>query len=106
MEKYLGFWTSFFLALVALAFGTLALMLGRNKYYRRKPEASFRAKLLSALACAIRGGFRLDAAEPATRLEKHGRVVHWDEQFVDDLHQALQACKVWQVSTLVHLYKS
>lgn len=32
MEKYLGFWTSFLLALVALAFGTMVLMLGRKKY--------------------------------------------------------------------------
>lgn len=62
---------------------------------RRKPEASFRAKLLSALACAIKGGMRLDAAEPAAQLEKHGRAVPWDEQFVTDLRQALQACKVW-----------
>lgn len=62
---------------------------------RRKPEASFRAKLLSALACAIKGGFRLDAARPAAQLEKHGRAVAWDEQFIDDLRQALQVCKVW-----------
>lgn len=32
MEKYLGFWTSFLLALGALALGTLVLLLGRNTY--------------------------------------------------------------------------
>lgn len=62
---------------------------------RRKPEASFRAKLLSALACAVKGGFRLDAAEPAAQLEQYGRTVPWDDQFVEDLRQALQACRVW-----------
>jgi len=60
----------------------------------RAPEASFRAKLFSALGCAIKGGFRLDAAEPAAQLEKHGRVVPWDTEFVSDIRQALQACKV------------
>lgn len=62
---------------------------------RRKPEASFRAKLLSALGCAIRGGFDLDSAMPAVQLEKHGRTVPWDDQYVEDLRQALQACRVW-----------
>ncbi|KAI0387360.1 POT family-domain-containing protein [Hypomontagnella monticulosa] len=103
METYLGFWTSFLLSFVALTIGTMALVLGRNKYYRRKPEASFRAKLLSALACAIRGGFRLDAAQPAHQLEKHGRSVPWDEQFIRDLRDALDACKVLSVYPIVWL---
>ncbi|KAL8767043.1 MAG: hypothetical protein Q9209_006337 [Squamulea sp. 1 TL-2023] len=64
---------------------------------RRKPEASFRAKLLSALACAVKGGWCLDAAEPKIQLEKHDRIVPWDEQFVIDLRQALQACRVWAI---------
>lgn len=67
----------------------------------RKPEASFHAKLLSAIACAIQGGFRLDAARPAAQLARHGRAVPWDEDFVNDLRQALQACKVWYVLALV-----
>ncbi|RAL63919.1 hypothetical protein DID88_003107 [Monilinia fructigena] len=69
----------------------------------RKPEANFRVKLLSALACAIKGGFNLDTAEPAVQLEKYGRAVPWDEQFVEDLRQALQACKVWAIYPIVWL---
>ncbi|PLB55681.1 PTR2-domain-containing protein [Aspergillus steynii IBT 23096] len=103
MEKFLDFWTSFLLALGALAFGTLVLILGHHKFFRRRPEASFRAKLLSALACVIKGGFRIDAAQPTEQLEKHGRVVPWDEQFVEDLRQALQACKVWAIYPIVWL---
>ncbi|RSM08932.1 hypothetical protein CEP52_004391 [Fusarium oligoseptatum] len=103
MEKYLGFWTSFLMSLVALASGTVVLLLGRNRFYRRKPEASFRAKLLSALGCAIRGGFNLDSAMPAVQLEKHGRTVPWDDQYVEDLRQALQACRVWAIYPIVWL---
>ncbi|UPK99829.1 hypothetical protein LCI18_010764 [Fusarium solani-melongenae] len=103
MEKYLGFWTSFLMSLVALASGTVVLILGRNRFYRRKPEASFRAKLLSALGCAIRGGFNLDSAMPAVQLEKHGRTVPWDDQYVEDLRQALQACRVWAIYPIVWL---
>ncbi|KAM5341905.1 hypothetical protein ACJ41O_014936 [Fusarium nematophilum] len=103
MEKYLGFWTSFLMSLVALASGTLVLLLGRNRFFRRKPEASFRAKLLSALGCAIRGGFNLDSAMPAVQLEKHGRTVPWDDQYVEDLRQALQACRVWAIYPIVWL---
>lgn len=32
MEKYLGFWTSFLMSLVALASGTVVLILGRNRF--------------------------------------------------------------------------
>ncbi|KAF3482143.1 PTR2-domain-containing protein [Arthroderma uncinatum] len=103
LEKYLGFWTSFLLALVALASGTLILILGRGRYYQRKPEASFRAKLLSALACAIKGGFNLDAAQPEAQLEKHGRTVPWDNQFIEDLRQALKACRVWAMYPIIWL---
>ncbi|KAJ4321414.1 peptide transporter ptr2 [Fusarium piperis] len=103
MEKYLGFWTSFLMSLVALASGSVVLLLGRNRFYRRKPEASFRAKLLSALGCAIRGGFNLDSAMPAVQLEKHGRTVPWDDQYVEDLRQALQACRVWAIYPIVWL---
>ncbi|KAK2821764.1 hypothetical protein FQN49_007700 [Arthroderma sp. PD_2] len=103
MEKYLGFWTSFLLALVALTFGTLVLILGRGRYYQRKPEASFRAKLMRALAYAIKGGFNLDAAQPAAQLEKHGRAVPWDKQFVEDIRQALKACRVWAMYPIIWL---
>ncbi|KAL8787573.1 MAG: hypothetical protein Q9213_002135 [Squamulea squamosa] len=102
MEKYLGFGTAYLLALVALAFGSLVLMLG-SKNFCQSAKASFRAKLLSALACAVKGGLRLDAAEPRTQLEKHERIVPWDEQFVIDLRQALQACKVWVIYPIVWL---
>ncbi|KAM0549535.1 hypothetical protein ACHAPJ_009351 [Fusarium lateritium] len=95
MEKYLGFWTSFLMSLAALASGASVLILARNRFFRRKPEVSFRAKLLSALGCAIKGGFNLDAALPAFQLEKHGRTVIWDNQYVEDLRQALKACRVW-----------
>lgn len=116
METYLGFWTAYTLALGSLMLGTLVLVLGRSRLCSssmsseelqgisllivmcidcRKPEASFRAKLLSALSCAIRGGFRLDAAEPAYQLENHGRTVAWDEKYVEDLRQALSVCKIW-----------
>lgn len=111
LEKYVGFWSSFLAAWVALAFGTVALIVGRKNYCEfsmlssksttnfrsdiREPSASFRAQLFSALGCAIKGGFKLDAAEPAYQLEHHGRSVPWDEQFVDDMRQAFQACKYW-----------
>ncbi|KAA8570995.1 hypothetical protein MFRU_028g00390 [Monilinia fructicola] len=103
LEKYFGFWTSFLLAFGALSFGTSVLILGRKRYQCRKPEANFRVKLLSALACAIKGGFNLDTAEPAVQLEKYGRAVPWDEKFVEDLRQALQACKVWAIYPIVWL---
>ncbi|RYO74048.1 hypothetical protein DL764_010993 [Monosporascus ibericus] len=82
MEKYLGFWTSYLLALGSLTVATLVLIFGRSKFFRRTPKASFRAKLLSALGCAIKGGFRIDAAHPSNQLEKHGRVVPWDDQAI------------------------
>lgn len=61
----------------------------------RKPEANFRKKLVNALSCAIKGGFDLNAATPRAQLEKHGRTVPWDDQYIEDLRQALQVCKVW-----------
>ncbi|SMR41963.1 unnamed protein product [Zymoseptoria tritici ST99CH_1E4] len=103
MEKYLGFWTSYLLALGALSSGALILVLGRRQLYRRKPEASFRAKLLSALSCAIKGRFCIAAADPAFQLEHHGRVVPWDEQYVEDLRQALQVCRIWAIYPIVWL---
>ncbi|KEZ39441.1 hypothetical protein SAPIO_CDS10160 [Scedosporium apiospermum] len=40
---------------------------------------------------------------PASQFEKHGRTVPWDEQYVEDLSQALQACKVWAIYPIVWL---
>lgn len=122
MEKYIGFWVAFLLAFVSLAFGMTILVIGRSRYCecelqiswqlnliygstdRREPSANFRANLLSALGCAVKGGFKFNHALPARQRELHGKKVAWDDQFIDDLRQALKACKVWSVFKTPRLY--
>lgn len=58
------------------------------------------SKLPRAARClwyAARGGFKLNAALPQYQLEKHGRVVPWDEEFIAELRNALSAFKIWCV---------
>lgn len=62
---------------------------------RRKPQKNLRSQLFRALYYAIAGGFRLDAAEPSFQLEMYSRRVAWDTEFVEDLRQAMRACRVW-----------
>ena len=44
---------------------------------------------------AMKSGFIMDAAKPEAQLLAHGRQVHWDERFIEDLKLAFVACKVW-----------
>jgi POT family proton-dependent oligopeptide transporter len=52
-------------------------------------------KILRVISLGIADQFSLSSAEPKAQMEKHGREVPWDEEFVAGVRSALVACQIW-----------
>jgi len=52
-------------------------------------------KILKVIGLGIKEGFSLSAAEPKVQMDKHGREVPWNEEFVNGVKSALVACQIW-----------
>lgn len=103
LAKYVGFWASFLLpGLIYFLVPPLLLYL-KPRLHLTPPGGSDLTDVCRVLVVAIRkrgfGIFRkhgLDAAKPSV-LAASGdtRVVHWDDQFVDDVTRTFQACGIF-----------
>lgn len=117
MEKHSGFWSAYLLDLIAVIICVVIVQVAKSKfgkfckYFTWDVSVGLIAiglvhppvqgsKLPRAARClwyASRGGFNLNAALPQNQLEKHGRVVPWDKEFIGELRNALSAFKIWCV---------
>lgn len=58
------------------------------------PHENVLPKAIQVLTIAARDGFKLDNAKRDYQMQKHGRTVPWDDEFVKELKQGLVACRV------------
>ncbi|KAK4141755.1 MFS peptide transporter [Dichotomopilus funicola] len=96
MEKRYGFWAPFLLTWCVLCVAVSIFVAGRKTYVVRKPQGSVILHAFQALGQIIRHR-NLDAAKPSWRAA-HGltsKLVPWNDQFVSDVQQTLNACKVF-----------
>jgi len=96
MEKHIGFWSAYLVALVTFCFAFAVLVAGKSRYILRPPRGSVITDCLMAMWIGCKSGFKLDAAKPSYQ-RLHGRVytTTWTDGFVEELKQALVACKVF-----------
>ncbi|KAJ5483809.1 hypothetical protein N7539_006009 [Penicillium diatomitis] len=103
IEKKYGFWAAFLLPLCTLSTGLGGFILGRKFYVQPRREKGMVPKLFLALWLAIRGKCKLDDARASHQLSAHGRVVHWDDEFIANIRKAVHACRVALVYPIVWL---
>ncbi|KAK3081327.1 hypothetical protein LTS18_007940 [Coniosporium uncinatum] len=96
MEKHIGFWSAYLLALVTFCIAFGVLVAGKSRYVLRPPKGSVITDCLKAIWIAYRSGFDLDAAKPSyQRLRGRHYRTEWTDGFVEELKRALAACKVF-----------
>ena len=96
LELNAGFWAAYLLPLVMFIMGICILIAGRKRYVVRPPKGSIIPQSLRILwiGMSSRGG--LESAKPSDQGRlPDGRLVLWDANFVDELRQALSACKTF-----------
>ncbi|OJD11749.1 hypothetical protein AJ78_07538 [Emergomyces pasteurianus Ep9510] len=95
MERDVGFWSAFLLALCVFVVGTAVLILGRKYYVVRPPKGSIITDAFKAIWVMIRNR-NMDAPKNSFQLEHGGgRTFSWNDHFVDELKRALVACQVF-----------
>ena len=94
MEYHIGFWAAYLLPLCALSISAATLLVGRKKYTVNEVERSAISDSVRVSWCAVKHGFRMDAAKPSHQLRKHNFAVSWTESFVDELKLGLSACRM------------
>jgi proton-dependent oligopeptide transporter, POT family len=115
LEKYRGFWTAYLLPVCSFWIGVVLLIVWRNDFgrsvlsenkrhpltlfYKVKfpPEGNVLPRAAKVLLYASRDRFNLDAAKQAYQLEKHGRIVPWNDHFIAEIKRGLLACRVMSV---------
>ncbi|KAJ5894043.1 hypothetical protein N7495_005734 [Penicillium taxi] len=94
MEKYIGFWSAYLLDLGAIFLCAITVQMVKTKFVQSPVQGSRLPHAAFCLWCAAQGGFKLDAALPQNQLEVYHRVVPWNDDFVDELRDALSAFKI------------
>jgi len=115
LEFEFDFWTAYLMAFVSLIVCLAALVALKPRLGELKDTPSLRqvhslmqftvlvkvvphegilVKAVRALNTAARNGFKLDHAKGSYQMEKHGRTVPWEDDFIEELKRGLVACRV------------
>jgi len=96
LELNVGFWAAYLLPLVMFIMGICILIAGRKRYVVRPPKGSIIPQSLRILWIGISSRGGLESAKPSNQGRlPDGRQAPWDANFVDELRQALSACKTF-----------
>jgi POT family proton-dependent oligopeptide transporter len=97
MERDIGFWSAYLLALCMFVVGITVLILGRKQYVDRPPDGTVVVDAFKAVGLMIRHR-NMNAPKPSY-LAEHGisKTVKWDDLFVEELKRALVGCKVFVI---------
>ncbi|MCJ1443525.1 MAG: hypothetical protein MMC23_004023 [Stictis urceolatum] len=95
MEKYIGFWSAFLLALCMFAVGVTVLIFGRKFYVVRPPQGGIITDAFKAIWVMVKAR-NMDAAKPSHQAQiGSGRSLPWNDHFIDELKRALIAMRVF-----------
>lgn len=96
LEKYVGFWSAYLLPFLMFAVGFWTLVQGKDNYVVQSPKGSIITQCFKALWIGLVNGGNMDAAKPSYQAMYGKRYqTLWTDIFVDELKQALLACKVF-----------
>jgi len=111
MELHIGFWSAYLLPLIMFVIGFSVLVAGKKKYVVRPPKGSVIMHSFKALWIGLRSKDGMEAAKASYSGRRGGKLVPWDDNFVEELRRALVACKVflffpiyWVVYNQVTIY--
>lgn len=95
MERDVGFWSAYLMALCVFCCGFLVLILGKKYYVVTPPKGSVVTDAFRAIWIMIVNMNR-DAAKPSWQKENGGKhATPWNDHFIDELKRALVACQVF-----------
>ncbi|OCL03552.1 putative MFS peptide transporter Ptr2 [Glonium stellatum] len=95
MERDVGFWSAYLLALCMFLAGTTVLIFGKKIYVVRPPQGSVITDAFKVIWLMIKHR-NSNAAKPSYQQEIGGKTnLPWDDHFVEEVKRALVACKVF-----------
>lgn len=95
MERDIGFWSAYLLALCMFIVGTVVLILGKKFYIVRPPTGSIITDAFRAIWIMVKNR-SMDAPKPSYQAERGNNTpMKWDDHFVEEVKRALVACQVF-----------
>ena len=92
LEKHVGFWAAYLLPFGFFWIAVAVLFLGKKHYVRPPIGDRVLAKSFRIIWMLIKNKFDFDVAKPSCNPEAN---YPWTDKFVDEIHRALSACKVF-----------
>ncbi|KAI9752113.1 MAG: hypothetical protein M4579_005751 [Chaenotheca gracillima] len=93
VEKYVNYWASFLLTLIAICCALCLLTLGRNVYVDTESSPSV-AWACRACYIAVRNKFSFEAARPDQVAAAGREPAAWDDNFITEMQTALTAARI------------
>ncbi|KAK1981817.1 oligopeptide transporter [Colletotrichum cereale] len=94
LEKEIGFWTAYLMAVIAAFIAASFLVLFRSRLIKVKAGGNSLPQAVKVMVMAARNGFNLDHAKNSYQTEARGTPVPWTDKFVEELRRGLHACRV------------
>ncbi|CAF0874988.1 unnamed protein product [Didymodactylos carnosus] len=105
IEKHHSFWLAYLIPLIIFIGTIVVIIAGRNKYIKKPPTGSLLLKAFHSIHTAFRIRYKygkdsrtqhiLDYAKPSIAQKSGQEKFKWDEEFINDLKQAVFACRVF-----------
>ncbi|KAI1880373.1 hypothetical protein JX265_001994 [Neoarthrinium moseri] len=94
LEKDFDFWVAYLFAACSLLISVGLLVIFRSKLVKVSPQGNRLPTAAKVILCAMRNGWKMNNAKPSHQLSVYGKVVSWDDEFVDELVMGLSTCRV------------
>ncbi|CAG8541927.1 3533_t:CDS:2 [Ambispora gerdemannii] len=99
VEKYHSFWLAFLIPLIICLISVTIFYIGRNKYVHTKPSShgSIILNAIKVIRITLMNKRDFEKAKPSQMIqfEQKENGVSWNDQFVDELRSAINACRVF-----------
>lgn len=105
VEKYYSFWLAYLIPLIVFNGSIIVLLVGRQRYIRNPPSGSLIIRAFRVIKTAIQMRWKLgkqddkkhilDYAKEIESLNDNEEKKENINQFIDDLKQAIRACRVF-----------
>ena len=98
IEKYHSFWLAYLLPLLVFTGSIIVLVIGRHRYIKKPPNGSLLIRAGRVMVSAFQIRWTLGKQQPQQHILDYAKDTASNSdhnQFIDELKQALRACRVF-----------
>ncbi|KAF2841748.1 hypothetical protein M501DRAFT_929637 [Patellaria atrata CBS 101060] len=94
LEKKYDFWTAYLLTTTSLCLALVLFVLWVGRLEKLSPKGNILPQAFKTIFCAMKSGWKFDHAKQSYQESCYGRIVLWNDDFVEEMKRGFIACRV------------